>query len=71
VAHPDVLDALTLEHFEAGFTMLDRMVGSAYEGQNQPLTVIHRGVYPGTDGGDSDSLAHAKLRTRGASCARC
>jgi hypothetical protein len=31
--------------------MLDRMVGSAYEGQNQPLTVIHRGVYPGTDPG--------------------
>lgn len=50
VAHQSVLDTLPSEYFEAGFTQLDRIVGSAYNNEQVP-TVIHRGLYEGRDPG--------------------
>ncbi len=44
VGAPAVLDALSLDFFEAGFSQLNRTVGSAYKGA---ATIIHRGLYPG------------------------
>lgn len=49
VAARDVLDTLSKDFFAAGFTQLDRIVGAAYGGEVE--TVIHRGVYCGTDPG--------------------
>lgn len=48
VAAQDVLDSFGKEYFAAGFTMLNRIVGSAYEGAE---VVVHRGVYPETESG--------------------
>ncbi len=44
VGAPDVLDALSLDFFEAGFSQLNRTVGSAHKGAS---TIVHRGLYPG------------------------
>lgn len=48
VAAQDVLDSFGKEYFAAGFTMLNRIVGSAYDGAD---VVVHRGVYPETENG--------------------
>jgi cell division GTPase FtsZ len=51
VGSREVLHTFSKDFFAAGFTMLDRIVGSAYpEGDGRP-TVIHRGIYPGDDDG--------------------
>jgi hypothetical protein len=50
VGHKDVLDTLSMDFVDAGFTMLDRIVGSANENTEEP-TVIHRGLYPGDEPG--------------------
>jgi len=51
VGHQDILDSLDLDYFDAGFTTLDRIVGSAYQDKDKDPTVIHRGLYPGVDAG--------------------
>lgn len=48
VGSQDVLDSFSLDYFDAGFTQLDRIVGSAHP---EEPTVIHRGVYLGTEPG--------------------
>lgn len=49
VASNDVLDSFGKEYFAAGFTMLNRIVGSAHpEGTD---VVVHRGLYPEGPGG--------------------
>jgi len=49
VASDGILDAYGLEYFAAGFSMLDRIVGSGRpEGTD---VVVHRGVYPGGEDG--------------------
>jgi cell division GTPase FtsZ len=50
VGHRNVLDALSLDFFEAGFAQLDRMLGSAYRGKDVN-TVLHRGLYLGAEPG--------------------
>jgi hypothetical protein len=40
VAHPTVLDTLNQDHFEAGFSMLDRIVRAAYIGLKEAPTGI-------------------------------
>lgn len=52
VAHPDVVDALPLDYFDAGFTQLNRILGSAgaVKRSDAPV-VVHRGLYPGVDAG--------------------
>jgi cell division GTPase FtsZ len=49
VGSQEVLDEFSLDYFDAGFTQLDRMVGSASNKGGQ--TVIHRGVYLGGEEG--------------------
>lgn len=49
VAASDVLDSFGREYFSAGFTMLNRIVGSAHPAGTE--VVIHRGLYPETDRG--------------------
>lgn len=48
VGAQEVLDALSLDFFDAGFSQLNRTVGSAYKGAS---TVVHRGLYPGDSPG--------------------
>ena len=49
VASPSVLDSFGKEYFAAGFTMLNRIVGSAYE--DKTGVVVHRGIYPESEEG--------------------
>lgn len=49
LGNPAVLSVFSLDYFEAGFTYLDQIVGSAYP-PGTP-TVIHRGLYETTDEG--------------------
>jgi len=49
VGSQDVLDSLSLDYFDAGFTQLDRLIGSAYS--KKVPTVIHRGLYLGAEPG--------------------
>lgn len=51
VASEEVLNTFGLDYFDAGFTQLDRIVGSAYTKDSDRPTVIHRGVYPSTEPG--------------------
>jgi len=48
VGSADVLGTFSLDYFDAGFTQLDRIVGSARPAEP---TVIHRGVYKGKEAG--------------------
>lgn len=49
VASNDVLDTYSREYFDAGFTMVNRIVGSAHpEGTD---VVVHRGLYSESDDG--------------------
>ena len=50
VGATDVLGKLDLEYFDAGYTALDRILGAAY-GAGTVETVVHRGLYEGTDPG--------------------
>ncbi len=49
VGGADTLDKLDLDYYDAGFTQLNRILGSAYGEKTQ--TVVHRGLYPGQDPG--------------------
>ncbi len=51
VGNPTVLDTLSRDYFNAGFTMLDRIVGSAHTDRETNPVVVHRGLYPGMDPG--------------------
>jgi cell division GTPase FtsZ len=42
VAHPDVLNRFSADYFDAGFTQLDRIIGTARPGAD---VVVHRGLY--------------------------
>jgi cell division GTPase FtsZ len=50
VASQALLDELPLDYFEAGFSQLDRTLGSA-EGHKTEETVVHRGLYTGAEEG--------------------
>lgn len=50
VGHQDVLDTFSKDYFAAGFTQLNRIVGSGHP--DGTATVVHRGLYPG----DADGL---------------
>ena len=45
VASNEVLSTFSMDYFEAGFTQLDRLLGSARSGDVTP--VLHRGLYSG------------------------
>jgi len=47
VASQDVLDKLPLDYFDAGYTQLDRIMSA----EGQKATVVHRGLYLGSDEG--------------------
>jgi cell division GTPase FtsZ len=49
VGSQDVLDSLDLSFFDAGYSQLDRTLGSAYDGKVE--TVVHRGLYLGGEPG--------------------
>jgi cell division GTPase FtsZ len=48
VANQSVLDTLSKEFFEAGYAQMDRILGG---GEDNVPTVVHRGLYAGTDPG--------------------
>ena len=50
VGDQDVMDTLSMEYFDAGFTQLDRLLGSDDQ-QGEEQTVLHRGVYVGSTEG--------------------
>lgn len=50
VGNRQVLSKFGKDYFAAGFTMMDRVVGSAYDPASH-TTVIHRGLYEGADDG--------------------
>jgi cell division GTPase FtsZ len=48
VASQDILDELPSDYFDAGFSQLDRLLGSV---GNDQQTVVHRGLYVGSEPG--------------------
>lgn len=51
VGSEEVLENFGLDYFDAGFTQLDRIIGSERADRDKVPTVIHRGLYVGTEPG--------------------
>jgi cell division GTPase FtsZ len=51
VGHEEVLNNWGLEYFEAGFNQLDRVIGADRADVAKTPTIIHRGLYVGTEPG--------------------
>ena len=51
VADEETLNRLPSDYFAAGFTQLDRILGSGYTDRDKNPPVVHRGVYVGSEPG--------------------